>query len=460
MNKSLTKAIVVLLCVATGLAVTLYGVVGSGPASAKPTANGLSLHATDPDKPDGLDSSGDLWGWVTNLTPYTLTYVAQGVRSPGEWFNNGNGELPQTVEPGQSFAWELRNYSEQKDILGGHMWLFSGWITYKADVVNGSSEYLTVSVGGCDCSGTFHGDWPYIRVRVFNTTGPPKTFDDSHRYGYDPINDQDILLPSGSYKTKDQQIDWDRNGTVNDNNVYFQVKGNFTVDAAKDPPALADVLNSMCAGADHTSCSFTQTGPLTWGLGGAKAKKLLAQSANCVLSKNAARVTDSAATPPPPPPTDDQSWHEYSVEESQTATLGVGGSLSASAETEVLGVIGLEVEAKVGIQHEWSTTTSLTKTTRVYMPDNYLSSIWIAPEVGTVKGTLVVSTDGQDGKPLATYTITNFTETRSGVTRDADTPAFDIITDSRPLTAAERSYWCRSLARSREPLHRPGSRSH
>ena len=56
--------------------------------------------------------------------------------------------------------------------------------------------------------------------------------------------------------------------------------------------------------------------------------------------------------------------------------------------------------------------------------------------IGTVKGTLQVTTGP------ATFTITNFSETRSGVTRDNLTPAYDDIVLVNPMSAADLAQFC------------------
>ena len=63
-------------------------------------------------------------------------------------------------------------------------------------------------------------------------------------------------------------------------------------------------------------------------------------------------------------------------------------------------------------------------------------TIWTAPVIGTVKGTLVVTTGP------ATFTVTNFCETRSGVTRDNLTPAYDDIMLVQPMSAADLAQFC------------------
>jgi hypothetical protein len=72
----------------------------------------------------------------------------------------------------------------------------------------------------------------------------------------------------------------------------------------------------------------------------------------------------------------------------------------------------------------------------VYIPSNNIASIWVAPVVGKVRGTLAVSNGS------ATFTATNFSEARSGVAKDPLTPAFNVITQIRPMTASEYKANC------------------
>jgi hypothetical protein len=66
-------------------------------------------------------------------------------------------------------------------------------------------------------------------------------------------------------------------------------------------------------------------------------------------------------------------------------------------------------------------TNAYTRQYYVYIPSNDIASVWVAPMVGKVTGTLVVSNGS------ATFTATNFTQVRSGVSKDALTPAFNAI---------------------------------
>lgn len=460
MTKSLVRIVVAALCVGAGLAAILSGVVGSAPASAKANADhdsrARTLQVGSPslgDKPDDFDSSGDFWGRFTNLTPYTLTYVTRGGNPPpdGSWFNNGNGEIPDTVKPGQTFAWELRYYSAQGcSTCIDKQYVYSGFLTYRADVVGATTpEYVTMGVSGCNCTGTYHGSIRDISVQVFNTDAPPAPPNPYTGTGYDPINDLNVSSPPGTHNTTGAQIHWTQSGTGG-NNVLFQVDGDFSVNAAKDPPALVDILNSMCGGTlPSTMCSFTSTGPLTWGTGD---RTLQATHASCVISG-----TPEVSGTSQPPPENDPDWQEVSVEASRTASISVGGSITASTEVNLLDIISAEVSVKFGAEHEWANTSTFEKTTRIYVPDNYIGKVWIAPVVGKVTGTLVVTSFFPGA--FAKYTITNFSETRSGAAKSLTTPAFDILTDARPLTADERAQFCPAAADSRGSLRLAAVRS-
>lgn len=455
MSKRLFRIVVVVLCVGTGLGVTLSGVVGSAPASAKANAahslgSRASRDARVSDYPTGGWEGDTLWGDVINLSPYTLTLVKtwSSIDPTCDCRANVWMQPPAaTVAPGQYVRYHLHADHENHDWPYWDLNSYDGWFTYKANVLGAAHpEYLTVAISGCD-PGTCHwpdgvnpNPWSHpFHVRVFNTTTVP---DD----GFDPRwscpTDDPAQCPGPAPNTSNPQILWTQtDGQGSD--VQFQVHGSYTVDAAKDPPQLADVLNAMCARAAGTTCSFTAApgSALTWGVG---AKTEQAEAASCVLSPNGPEVTGTSA----PPPENDPDWHEYTVEASRTASLSVGGSISASTETELLGIIGFEVEAKFGAEHEWSNTSTFEKTTRIYVPDDYIASIWIAPVVGKVTGTLVVSTTDQQGNPLATYTITNFTEIRSGAAKSLTTPAFDIMTTARPMTDAEHQQFCPAGAKS------------
>jgi hypothetical protein len=90
----------------------------------------------------------------------------------------------------------------------------------------------------------------------------------------------------------------------------------------------------------------------------------------------------------------------------------------------------------VEAEHEWEEVKSLSRETKAFVPPRDIASVWVVPVVGKVTGTLVVSNG------TATFTATNFSEVRSGVSKDALTPAFDVITKVRPMTASELADHC------------------
>ena len=72
---------------------------------------------------------------------------------------------------------------------------------------------------------------------------------------------------------------------------------------------MSDVLNSLCANAPNTTCSFTQTGPFTWGIGTPGTPY---QASNCAAPGSA----PSSLTIP------------YNAAQSATLTIGAGVTLS------------------------------------------------------------------------------------------------------------------------------------
>lgn len=243
-----------------------------------------------------------------------------------------------------------------------------------------------------------------------------------------------FLTPSSSGA---KEILWSRSSTAEFGpDEDFVTRGDYTVDAAKAPAALADVLNSLCS-AKVASCSFTETSPLTWGIGKPEQK---AQAADCTLTGGGA---GSVGAQEPEPPDKDPDWHSFRVTAARSLSLSVGGAVTASTEANLLGIIATEISFKVEAEHEWTDTQEFSKTTRVYIPSDYIASVWVAPVVAKVTGTLLVTNGLSETNPdHVRYTITNFSETRSGVSHDDKTPAFDVITTSRPMTEQEYHDQC------------------
>jgi hypothetical protein len=355
-------------------------------------------------------------GRMVNLTPYTWTLVGKGANDTNVQFWD-ESSLPATVKPGQAFVYRLRPQQSYGTTRG-----YNGWFTYRADALN-HAEYLTLDLEGSHC--TFiclPRDGPALVPTVYNATRAPQ-HNNFFIYDFGPATANPEI---GSTASGNANV-WP--GTDSAFDFTFQTKGTFTLDAANTPPQLAALINAMCAGAAGTTCSFASTGNIGWGIGDLDKQ---ASVRSCGAEPPGATTTQPPLSVPPESP----DWHSVSVEVARTRSVSVGGSLTGTAEVDLFGVIDSEVSAKVGIEHEWSNTTTFEKTTKVAVPQDWIAAVWVAPVVGTVSGTLVVKT------ALASYTITNFKETASGVSKDLTTPAFDIMTSSRPMTAKEYEELC------------------
>jgi len=369
---------------------------------------------------------GVLSASIVNAIPYTWTLVAAyaplappTAHGTGEW----TAGPASTIPPGGSTVYQLNSWmtvNEGPECFGPDEYAFDAYITYRVDVLGGPPEYANVLING-DWNNNLclnGGKLQNVPIWVYLTSAPPPS-------GYDPwaagsaapaaqISSPQLAYAHDVPKLYDQ---------------FFAVTGKWVVDASTaSGQSLADALNTLCSGATGTSCSFTQVGPLTWGIGTA-VKQLSA--VNCTVGSVAPRRSSAGVVGDPPP-----NYTEMSFTEAQSASLSVGGGVTLSTEFNVFDTISGKISVSVQAQHEWQKTNTYTRQIYVYIPSNDIASVWIAPTVGTVKGTLVIS----DGS--ATYTITNFTEVRSGVTRDALTPAFNAVTKIRPMMPSEYNQFC------------------
>lgn len=370
----------------------------------------------------GLDKvNGIVSGHVTNLTPYTWSLVLKSDGPFGTWVGT---QPPATVKPTQGFDYQTHAYAGEYHVCCSTDWHFKSWVTYRADTPRGT-EYLTIWVEGCWTEGLANCG-PFVKstlaVRAYNTTAP---------YHTAPLQGPYDNLPPPGPATDDPAIG-STQGSDFGSDVLFQVQGNYTLDAAKSPPELPDVLNLMCAGATGTSCSFTPTGKLTWGIGHLMFQGS-ADNLDCSTppAKQSPAARLRASQEPPVPPADDPDWREVSITEGRETSLSIGGSVSLGVEGELFGVIKASVSVKYGVETEWADNTEIKKSVKIFLPSNYIGGVWAAPVVAKVTGTLVVKTT------LASYTITNFAATKAGVSPDLKTPPFDVMTFTRPLTAAE-----------------------
>jgi hypothetical protein len=372
-------------------------------------------------------------GKIVNLTPYTWTFVTKGASNTSPNNNYWNTNFPATLKPGDGFTYSIRpqaNYATTRK--------YNGFFTYKVDTVS-HTEYLTVDLEGAHCTGIcFDRDGPPLVPAAYNATRPPDTHNGYSDTDFGPA-------------TPNPEIGWSTSGSTyvfppnhnSDFDFTFEAHGNYTLDASQSPPQIPALINALCANVSGTTCSFTQVGDIRWSIGDPVAQTGTIKSCDSVPPSLS---TGRAVTNPP---ADLPDWHEVSVEAKRTKSVSVGGSLTASAEASLFGVIDTEVSAKIGVEHEWSESTTFEKTTRVYVPRNWVAGIWVAPVIGKVTGTLVVATKN------ATYTITNFTQTASGVSRDLTTPAFNIMTNSRQMTPQEWQAVCKKQAELPQPTAPP-----
>jgi hypothetical protein len=375
--------------------------------------------------------TGVLEAALYNVTPYPMTLVAAG--TPGTTPQNPNGgnfwnTYPAASIPaGGGMIYRIdANENESGGIcFGDYLLGYDAYMTYRVDVLGDPPdppEYVTLAISQArshsptGCLGHFPVGDQYPHFDVYITSAPPPS-------NYDPAASPGT--PPAAV-TPSPQLTYTHNVPY----LYdqsLQIAGDYQVDAANDLGApFVNVLNTLCTGGTaNTSCSFTQTGPLTWGIGPAVK---VGQALNCV-------VTGQANPGSPPPPTD-PNWFEVEYNAAQSASLSVGGSLTVGAEFDLFDTISGSLSVKIEAEHEWQEVKTYTRSSKVYIPANNLASIWLAPVVGKVTGTLVVSTGS------AKFTATNFSETRSGVSKDDLTPAFNVITKIRPMTTSEYQQNC------------------
>ncbi|MBV9197473.1 MAG: hypothetical protein JO168_25350 [Solirubrobacterales bacterium] len=387
------------------------------------TGAGSGLFAS-PALAGGYDSAGVLHSTVWNLTPYTWTLVAEGAPDVDGLCGRScwNYGPATTLAPGQGHELELEPYASGRDCIDTSFHAYyTGWYTYRIDVLGGPPEYQTVAFSGQHSDGC-NGD-NGVLVEAWNTVAPPPP-----DYANVGLN----KYPAPAAVTANPQLLQQFN-VPSSEDLTYQIAGNYTVDASTNlGQPFVDVLNALCVDNANTSCSFTQQGPLTWGIG-TPVKQLSAT--NCVVGAGArpprgspARVVGDLAP----------NYTEMSFTEAQSASLSVGGGVTASTEFNLFDTISGKISVSIEAQHEWQKTATYTRQYYVYIPSNDIASVWVAPTVGNVTGTLVVSNGS------ATFTATNFTEVRSGASKDALTPAFNAITKIRPMTTSEYDQFCKN----------------
>jgi hypothetical protein len=363
----------------------------------------------------GVDGgSGVLTAAVYNVTPYTWTLVQSSAFDQQGNAYALNRTPAATVAPGAGSLFAL-NSNYYLTCFGTWKYGYDSYFTYRVDPLGAPPEYLTVAITQLEVSyptGCGQGG-QHAEADVYITSAPPPP-------GYNPANapgTPPAAVPSNP------QIQYTHNSPYLFDQS-FSVNGDWTVDA-QSPLGVAfdDALNSICGGS-NPNCSFTQTTPLVWGAG---APTVSGQSLNCSA----------------PAPDSDPILFGTTYSAEQEATLSVGGGVSASTEADLFGVVGVKATVEVEAEHEWTEINSFERSAQVSLLPHETGVIWTAPEVGVVKGTLVLRTGS------ASFTVTNFYQTRSGVTKDDQTPAYDSITQIRDASAAEIKKFCPGSRASR-----------
>jgi hypothetical protein len=394
--------------------------------------------------------SGYLTGALYNLTPYTWTKVEEASPAPCQdndghytvsncWYQQ---DLPGTIAPAGSAGYTLdSNHYETPDLPNGFRYTigYDAWVTYQVDVLGGPPEYVTFAVSNCYCGNSIVGiSLPHLDV--WNTTAPPPA-------SYDP-GLTDPASPPGT-PTANPQVTYAHNVPYMFDQS-FSLTGDHTFDASTaQGQALGNLLNQFCSDGAGTTCSFTQVGPTVYGPG------TLTNTGFGFTCTGAGGGTGGQPSSPSSstktPLKADPGWVEVQYTASETASLTVGGSVTVGTQFNLFDTIAGKISVSVQAQHEWSENKTLTRAAYVYIPDNSIGKIFVAPTVGTVTGTLMLTTGS------STYTVTNFSETRDGVGNDGNTtqtadpanptnpnglPQFEVLSNTYPMTPSEHSQLC------------------
>ena len=368
----------------------------------------------------GVDTeTGNYAAGVYNVTPYPWTLVAAATPETGACSSTCWLQRPaDTIAPGAEMIYQLKpNFIGGGGITFSDKFGYDGWMTYRVDVLGGPPEYVTIALSQEFSNGVFGNNIPALRQ--FITSAPPAA-------SYDPGPNPDV---APAPLTTSPQLAFQA-FVPQAFDLTYTLTGDHTVDASSNlGQALADVLNAICNGDKSNTCSFAQTGPLTWGIG---------TPVNTGIGFNCTSETPTGGSsrrpaaslgpgdepkPPPQPPENDPNYFLLQYEDAQSASLTVGGSVSVGTKFNLFDSISGSISVKLEAEHEWQQVKSYTRETKVYIPDNNAAHVWVAPVVGKVTGTLTLATGP------ATFTVTNFSETRDGVAKDDLTPAIDVITN-------------------------------
>ncbi len=369
-----------------------------------------------------IESTGIYAAGIYDLTPYPWTLVESSTPELGRCANTGTtcwDKAPaQTIAPGAAMIYQVKPNFASGDGRVLAEYGYDAWMTYRVDILGGPPEYVTVAISQLACFG-FDGDCIPALRQFITSTPPPKSYDP----GPNPEAAPAPLIAKPQLTFASGPTPWD---------LTYAPTGEWTIDASTaDGASFARLLNQYC-GTNTAACTFAQHGPITYGIGDPGRPYAATNCTGGAAAKSAGSTTTQ----------DEPNYFTVEYEASQAASLTVGGGVTASTELKLLGVVGNEVSVSVEAEHEWEEIKSITRETKIFIPSNDIGFVWVIPVVGKVTGTLTVSAGA------ATFKVTNFSESRSGVSQDPLTPAYNVITKVRPMTAAERKDHCGSASPS------------
>ena len=217
--------------------------------------------------------------------------------------------------------------------------------------------------------------------------------------------------------------------------------GDHTFDASTPQgQAFGNLLNQLCV--TVKSCSFAQNGPTVYGAGSTTNTGF---GFTCTIPPAGGGGGGGGQ------PADAPGFVSVGYTAGESATLTVGGSITVGTKFNLFDTISGSISITAQAQHQWQESKTLTRTVSVYIPDFSIGKIFVAPTVGTVTGTLTATTGASQ------YTITNFSETRQGVSNEGDTtktadptnptdpngvPQFEVLTKTYPMTQAQEAQLC------------------
>jgi hypothetical protein len=368
---------------------------------------------------------GSLDGAIYNATPYTWTLVGEHAPAACASPDTDCYENPPaaTVAPGGGFVWKIAPNVDQAYLFSYKLG-YDAYFTYETTPVSGPPEYLTVALSQCYCTGIYGKGQPAHQAYI--TSSPPSA-------DFDPGTGAGSAGAAISNPEVQAAVD-----TPYAYDTTLSLIGDHTFDASTaQGQNFGNLLNQLCSGGSGTTCSYAQNGPTVYGAGTTTNTGF---GFTCTQPAGGGGGSGS-----------DNGYVAVGYTAGESATLTVGGSITVGTEFNLFDTISGEISVTAQAQHQWTESKTLARTAYVYIPDYSVGKVFVAPTVGKVTGTLTATTGASK------YTITNFSETRDGVSNEGDTtkaadptnptdpnglPQFEVLTKTYPMTAAEKAHFC------------------